>query len=350
MRALTEAEARVIGTLLAARPDRERDRLRNSGIARSTYYAVRRRAYLEGWLHDRYVPDPSRLGYEYASFVVARPFLDRYSEFVAQPVGPAICQSVLWTSPQIALLVWFHRLPNAGADELRRWESAHLLASSDRYTVSLLDPSVPVYFDYEGLWAHLIGQEGTSGYPHGLGGRSVDEKAGPVSPPSPRTTWAFRELVHRSVKAEERGEDGHLPGLFGLPYSQRRLLVQGWITHRVFLEPARLPSYDGRTADHIYFISGTPRAGARPELLFETLTRDCLVFPFLYVVSPERWLIGALGGALPGAGPAQVPGRARRSVVESLRAALEGIETVHDAAASFSMVVNHRYDSLVPGR
>ena len=42
VRALTESEARVIAVLLAARPDRERERLHQVQIPRSTYHAVRR--------------------------------------------------------------------------------------------------------------------------------------------------------------------------------------------------------------------------------------------------------------------------------------------------------------------
>ncbi|MFZ0699434.1 MAG: hypothetical protein WAN74_04515 [Thermoplasmata archaeon] len=351
MRPLTEAEARVIATLLAARPDRERERLRQAGIPRSTYYTVRRRAYAEGWLHDRYVPDPSRVGYPYATFLVARPFLDRYADFVnARPAG-AVTEVVLWASPQVSLAVLFHQVRAAGAQEVTRWEHERLLASATRVTVPLAAPSVPVYFDFEGLWDHLAGLEGTSAYPHGLGGSRPDGVGDALSGPplTSHTRWAFAHLLERPIVAAERGEDGHLLGAFGLPYSERRLFSNGWVTHRVFLEPSRLPPYMGRAADRIHFISGTPRAGARPERLFETLTAKCRVFPFLYVVGEERWLFGALGGSSPESGPSPAAPH-RRPVLGALREAMEDIEIVQDASENFSMAIDHRYDLLVPNQ
>lgn len=349
MRALTDAEARVIATLLAARPDRERERLRQARIPRSTYYSVRRRAYAEGWLHDRYVPDPPRIGFAYATFLVARPYLDRYSDFLgARPSGP-VAEVLLWASPQISLAVFFHAAPRAGAQEVARWERDRLLASATHVTVPLAAPSVPVYFDFEGMWDHLAGLEGTSSYPHGLGGARPDD--GRLAPPegglTPHTRWALGHLLGRPIAAAQRGEDGHMLGAFGLPYSERRLFSNGWVTHRVFLEPSRLPPYMGRAADRVHFISGTPRTGARPERLFEALTSKCRVFPFLYVVGEARWLVGALGGSSSASGPGSGT-QGPRSVLATLREAMENIEIVHDASESFSMAIDHRYDLLFP--
>ncbi|MGD0718672.1 MAG: hypothetical protein ABSA15_03730 [Thermoplasmata archaeon] len=280
--------------------------------------------------------------------MVARPFLDRYADFVSARPTPGLTEVVLWASPQVSLAVFFHADPDAGAKEVGRWERERVLASAMRLTVPLAAPSVPVYFDFEGLWDHLVGLEGTSSYPHGLGGARPDAvgDAAPDPPLTPHTRWALGHLLGRPVAATERGDDGHLLGAFGLPFSERRLLANGWVTHRVFLEPSRLPAYMGRTADRVHFISGIPRVGARPELLFATLTGECRVFPFLFIVAKDRWLFGALGGSSPENGPGGET-RSRRSVLGALREALEGIELVHDASENFSMVVNHRYDRLV---
>ena len=91
-------------------------------------------------------------------------------------------------------------------------------------------------------------------------------------------------------------------------------------------------------------MSGTPKPGARPEELFSTLTRDCRVFPFLFVTGEKKWLLGALGGA----GPAPPPDPSRRAVLPTLREALEGIEILQEAAAGFSTPVDHRYERLLP--
>lgn len=344
MRALTDSEARVIAVLLAARPDRERERLRQVEIPRSTYHAVRRRAYAEGWLRDRYIPHPVPLGRPFVTFLVARPYADRLSEFT-RTVYEDDGNVVLWNGTQLAVAVFFHRKTTDGARLTTRIEKDRSSATPLAITVNADGPTIPVYFDFEGLWCHLAGLGGTLAYPHGLGGgASVPGEDG--TSPAPLTShqrWAIGELLRRPFTAVEQGRGGHLVGPFGLPFSQRRMLAKGWITHRTFFEPARVPPFRGRSADQIVLIAGTPKAGARPEELFSTLTRDCRVFPFLFVVGGERWLVGALGAG----GPTMGPGLERRAVLPSLRDALEGIEILQEPASGFSSPVDHRYERLV---
>ncbi len=346
MRALTDSEARVIAVLLAARPDRERERLRQIGIPRSTYHAVRRRAYGEGWLRDRYIPHPIPLRRPYVTFLVARPYADRMAEF-AESLSADPGDVVLWNGTQLSVSVFFHPKPDDGAKLATRLQRERLSAPPLTLTVDADGPTIPVYFDFEGLWCHLAGLEGTLAYPHGLGGHlesgtsDGDEELAPLTS---HQQWAIGELLNRPFTATEQGRGGHLVGPFGLPFSQRRLLAKGWITHRTLLEPARLPAYQGRSADQVFLISGTPRSGARPEVLFATLTRDCRVFPFLFVVGGERWLLGALGGGP----PTGTPDTERRAVLPTLRDAMEGIEILQEAASGFTSPVDHRYERLFP--
>ncbi len=299
MRTLTDSEARVISVLLAAQPDRERERLRVVNVPRSTYHAVRRRAYQEGWLRDRYVPHPVPLGRPVVSFVLLRPYADRFAEAV-QLVSTDPRTVVLWTGAQVALAVLFH----AKETELARLTDGlvrhRLMPQPTSVTVRVDGPAVPVYFDFEGLWCNVAGLPGTIAYPHGLGG-GMD--GAPASDPSiPLTShqwWAVGELLRRPFVAAEQGRGAHLIGPLGLPFSQRRLLQRGWVVHRSILDPSRLPPFQGRAADQVVLISGTPRAGARPEELFATLSRESRVFPFLFAVGPERWLLGAMGGSAP---------------------------------------------------
>ena len=345
MRALTDSEARVIAVLLAARPDRERDRLRQVGIPRSTYHAVRRRAYEEGWLRDRYIPHPVPLGRPFITFLVARPYADRLAEFT-QTVTEDEGNVVLWTGSQLAVAVFFHRKPVEGQRLSDRLEKNRSTAPPLSITVAVDGPAVPVFFDFEGLWCHLAGLDGTLAYPHGLGGAngSMDAaESGDTPLLSPHQQWALGELLRRPFAAAEQGRGGHLVGPFGLPFSQHRLLAKGWITHRTLLEPSRLPPYQGRSADQVVLISGTPKKGAHPEELFTILTQECRVFPFLFVVGPDRWLLGALGGS----GPAAAPDPSRRAVLPTLREALEGIEILQELAAGFSSPVDHRYERLL---
>ncbi len=342
MRALTDAEARVIAVLLAAHPDRERDRLHQVGVPRSTYHSVRRRAYEEGWLRDRYVPHPVPIGRPFVTTMVARPYADRLEEFVTT-VSADPGNVLVWTGTQVAVAVFFHAAPGDGKRILERVAARRLSAAPTSVTVPADGPTMPVYFDFEGLWSHLAGFEGTLAYPHGLGGALED-----VPPTGPTITshqrWAVSELLKRPFAATEQGRGGHLVGPFGLPFSQRRLLARGWVTHRTLLDPARLPPFQGRSADQIVLISGTPRAQARPELLFAALTRESRVYPFLFAVGSDRWLLGALGGR--SAEPVATP-PARKPVLPTIREHLEGIEIVQETASGFSAPVDHRYDRLL---
>jgi hypothetical protein len=345
VRGLTDAEARVIAVLLASRPDRERERLHFIDIPRSTYHAIRRRAYDEGWLRDRYVPHPVAFGRPIVTFLLVRPYADRFDELVRE-VSDDPGAVVVWRGAQVVLTVHFHKKAADVDRLLARIESGRLAPSPWRLTVPTDGPSVPVYFDFEGLWCHVAGFDGTLAYPHGLGGGMEASDDGPApSGLSPHQWWAASELVRRPFAAPEQGRGAHLVGPLGLPFSQRRLLQRGWVVHRTILDPGRLPAYQGRAADLVVLITGTPKERARPEELFATLSRDSRVFPFLFVTGSDRWLFGAMGGSAPSL-PAQ--DGARRPVLPTLQAYLQGIEIVQEPAAGFTPAVDHRYDRILP--
>ena len=350
MRTLTEAEGRVIAVLLGSTPSNERDRLHRSGVPRSTYHAARRRAYEEGWLKDRYVPDPARFGRPWVSIVVARPFADRIEELSVQWSRDPACV-VAWLGGQSALGVFFHPTEKAALAAVGAPTTGKLASGALTMTTNVSGPEMPVYFDYEGLWGHLAGIAGTLSYPNGLGGalEANDDGAPAISG---HQRWGATQLVHRPFSAEAHGRGGHLVGPFGLPFSQQRLLKLGWVGYRVLLEPSLLPPFRGRSADQVVFLSGTLRADRRPEQLFAELTRDCRVYPFLYATHGGRILLAALGRAPPSTGSPVVSGaeetEPRRPVMATLQASLEGIEVVQEPAAAFRNVVDHRYDRLLP--
>jgi hypothetical protein len=345
VRGLTDAEARVIAVLLSARPDRERERLRIIDVPRSTYHAIRRRAYDEGWLRDRYVPHPVAFGRPWASFVVCRPFADRFDDLVAC-VSDYPGAVVVWRGSQVVLGVVLHRKPGELDRLLSRIDSDKLAPRPWAVAARTDGPTVPVYFDFEGLWCHVAGFDGTLAYPHGLGGgMATDADDGPSMTLSEHQWWAASELVRRPFAVGEQGRGAHLVGPLGLPFSQRRLLQRGWVVHRTILDPGRLPPYQGRAADQVVLVTGTPKPGARPELLFATLSRESRVYPFLFATGADRWLFGALGGTAPRADDQE---GARRPVLPTMREYLEGIEIVQEPAAGFVSAVDHRYDRLLP--
>ena len=335
----------MISVLLAARPDRERERLRAVDVPRSTYHAVRRRAYDEGWLRDRYIPHPVPLGVPVASFVLLRPFADRFDETV-RTLSADPASVVLWTGAQVALAVLLQPKEADARRSIDPIVKRHLAPEPTVVTVRTDGPTVPVYFDFEGLWCNLAGQSGTLAYPHGLGGASgrPGEEA-PTASLSSHQWWAIGELLRRPFTASEQGRGAHLVGPLGLPFSQRRLLERGWVVHRSILDPSRLPPYQGKAADQVVLISGAPTSRARPPELFASLSRDSRVFPFLFVVGRDRWLLGAMAGS----GPVPESIRTtRRPVLPTLREHLEGIEIVQEPAAAFRTPIDHRYDRLLP--
>ena len=347
MRSLTEAEGRVIAVLLGSGPARERERLRRAQIARSTYHAARRRAYEEGWIRDRYVPDPVRLGRPWVSFVLIRPFADHAGELSdAWARDPS--NVLTWLSPQLGLGVFFHRERTDGDRLTKQLEKEQWAGHYTKLTAHATEAEIPVYFDYEGLWVHLTEVEGTAEYPIGLGGHfpGLD---GPEKPLSDHYRWAVTELIRRPFRAPDDGTGGHLVGPLGLPFSQQRVLRDGSVTHRTIIDPSKVPPYRGRTADQLVFVTGALRAGARPEALFATLTRDCRVFPFLYATDQKRLLIGALGGS-PGAEPVRpgaAPSSERRGAMAAIQEYLEGVDVARETCSEFRTIVDHRYDRLV---
>ncbi|MHB1435698.1 MAG: hypothetical protein ACYCW9_06290 [Thermoplasmata archaeon] len=341
-RSLTEQEVRVVGRLLEDSPEGERTRLRRWELPRSTYHHIRKRAYAEGWVYDRFIPDPRLVGLPWVSFLLVRPFADwrgllvdalnRDPRCVHLVVGPNLVFSIHWEA--------------RGEAARRRWamiQKAGWVAGGTQLTVEATPGSVPVYFDYEGLWSHLADRPGTSDYPRGLAGRAP---APGVAAPGPMTShqkWAVRYLLDRAAAASARPDSGRPVGPFGLPGSVRRLLEQGWVSRRSILAPSSMPPYRGRTASRTHFVVGTPRPGARPEELFQRLVGECRVYPFLFAVGPDRWLIGAVGGPRDGT-PPPTP---RRPVLPTIGSACQGIEIFETDGPGFVPQIDHRYDRLL---
>ncbi|MCI4349131.1 MAG: hypothetical protein L3J93_02790 [Thermoplasmata archaeon] len=347
MRALTDAEAKTIAVLLGSAASPERVRLQRCGLPRSTYHAARRRAYTEGWLRDRYVPEPERFGLRWATFLVARPFADRVEE-LSRRWSAHEGTTLLLVSPRAVIGVFLARTESAAREMARGSGWGELASSSTSLVADLQGPSVPVYFDFEGLWSHLAGIEGTVTYPMGLGGSAPAENDVPL--PSEHQKWAAGELAYRPFADSSPAALGRLVGPLGLPFSQQRLVALGWVNHRVFLDPSRLSAYRGNAADLYVFISGSLLPGIRPEVVFQTLVRECEVFPFLYVVGDGRLLIGAMGASRPPRPGARAGPARTQPVMPTLQKSITGIELLQEPASGFAVAVDHRYDRVAPRR
>lgn len=346
MRELTEAEVRVLRALLAAGQENERERLRQTELPRSTYHAVRKRAYSEGWLRDRYLPDPLLYGFTHATVALARPYADKAVELArAWSAEPGAV--VVWQAAASTFGVVLHRSSGEAAQAGERMRRNDLASDLLLLTPSLKEPSVPVFFDYEGLFANLAGISGTTSYPRGLGGpASVGARRG-ASLSSEGLRRTTQELLLRPFTAPEDGRPGHLLGPVGLPRSQRRLVDQGWVERRVFPDPARIPAFQGRIADLTVFVRGEFLPGRSGAALLPILTEQCRVFPFLLVEHQGRLLMGAQGQSAAGASETVSTIPSRRPVLPTLQEHLQSIEVVQTRAAEMTVWLDHRYDRLL---
>jgi hypothetical protein len=348
VRELTDAEAKVLAVLLGNTASSERDRLRQLNLPRSTYHAVRRRAYAEGWLRDRYVPDPVAFGYPESSLLLQRPFADSSTKWSSLASADPDCV-LLWEGSQFALALLFHRTAASAKASRSRLARPDAASSSVLLAPALGSGELPVFFDFEGVWSNVARSVGTLAYPRGLprmvSGPPEDDRAW-----NPRSRWAAQELLRRPFGEGAHGRPAHLVGPFGVPGAQRRLIENGAVAHRVFADPARVPPFQGRQAAEVVLVTGLFRDGASSGHLFLTLTRECSVFPFLYAMGGRRVLLGALGQSAGPTNSAPPESRSERSVLAALQAELSEIEIFREESSRLRLTVDHRYDRLAePG-
>jgi hypothetical protein len=283
-------------------------------------------------------------GLRTARFWLLRPYADRQEELLRRLESRA-GMVVLWQTPQSVFAVEVGTDPQPGKGGARQAPIEELTQERTVLVVPLASRGLPVYFDYEGLVAHLASHPGAKAYPRGL-----DHPPTGASTKGPVRSPAIWETAHRllllPLSAPAEGRPGHRVGPQSLPRSQRRLLELGWVRRRVLPDPARIPPFRGREADEMVFIHGRWREGERADPLLRTLTGECHVFPFLFAFNEEALLLAALGQSAPG--DAGVLGEAsRRPVLPTLRQCLENIVVTRERVRSVVPRVDHRYDRLL---
>lgn len=343
MRALTDAEARLIRALLAAPGESERELLDETRLPRSTYHAVRKRVYDEGWLRTRFVPHPGCFDLPRATFALARPFADSAVDLMERWGRPE-SNVVLWGGASLVFAVYLHH----SKDDARRL-TASLVDESMRgrtffLTTATGSAEVPVYFDFEGVWSHLAGIAGSSDYPRPLSPQYPAGAHMPPDSPSPGLLRAARNLVLRPILADYEGRAGHFLGLLGLTRPEHRLLEDGWVFRRMLPDFRALPPYQDRRADQMVFVRGELLPGTEPARLIRALTEQCRVYPFLVASDGQSLLVGTVGQS--GPAPASSNG-GRPSVLGTLQEHLRRIEVDSDWVASLAPVVDHRYDRVL---
>lgn len=341
-RNLTRNEVRVVQTILGSPPlAPEEDRIRHSGLPRSTYQAIRQRLYGRGILEDRFVPSAPACGVQKVSFLLVRPFADKTAQ-VTELLCALPGAAVVWEGMHSVFGVVFRREGEnreAVAGTLR--SVAELGTTVIHVPCDPLSTHIPVYFDYEGGWNHFIGVEGTARYPRGF----------PVRPP-PRLSWTrssrgvastAEALVKRPFAEGDSCRLPHLVTPSSLPRSQRRLLAEGFVEWRAFLSPGKVPRYNGSEIGDLIFLAGRLREPSAHGVLLRQLA-GADVNPFLLASDGSRVLLGMLGIGLRGG---TVPRRRTGvSVLGLLNDHLDEIEMARDPFLQVSEVRSHRYERL----
>jgi hypothetical protein len=280
-RSLTPAEATVLRSLVAAADGEEAERLQRTGVPRRTYQEIRRRAFAEGWLSRRFVPNGGELGLPYLTFTVAKPFAERSREVAAAWVADPYL-TTLWRSKEVLFGVFLGPKPRAAESGL---ELQFIL------NLDVRAPSVPVYFDFEGFWSQWTGLLPTLSYPRAVPGVGVRS----IASTDPASTARWRSAVRELNQSWSVASPGGRPprGEAPLPRRLRKLAQSGRVQSRVFPDLQRIPPPVGRPIKALCLCHLRLQRGKRPEQLFRGLILRG-VYPFLYGTDGGYVLMGTV--------------------------------------------------------
>ena len=345
--ALTKAEAAVLLSLLGADwRETERHRIRTSGIPRSTYQEAKRRLYQEGYLLNRFIPDPHAFGFDGFRFLVARPFVGEIPTLARQFESDPRTVTLWVGATSLFVVQLFGPAPTSEP------EGPQGLAGTPTGTVLAVNAGVareqiPIFFDPEGMWARVVGDAGPLRYPRGVPCPGLPDGA-PHSPPGPRAGWALRELLARPFATGIEGrEPAHLGAPF-LPRSERHLLAQGWAAWRVLPALSKTLAHGGREIRQLIVITGRLQPGLRLPQVTGALARRTGSSPILAATDGTQVILVALGGVGARDGRTQ-----STSVLGTLTATLTDLQIVREDLWALSTPLDLRFDripSTTPGR
>ena len=340
MRFLTAAEARVIQSLLA-KGNGEEERYHQSGVPRTTFQTIRRRAFVNGWLKQRYIPSPAFLGLTSVGFTLAQPFADRRGEAIrALRSLPGLV--LMWVSPDAYFCVNFLRETAKPSGSPPRSPIAVPLEPFRRTwaVVAAVDRGhIPIYFDYEGAWARYAARRPPLSYPLPLEFSPALKES--RLRPSHGVHQAAIELVARPFERGPTRKGALFFSTNRLPRAQRMLYKYGCITHRIFPDLVALPPMRENRIERIIFVTGLFLDGSKPDELLVDLLGPGNVSPLLFAHDGRRVLL---------AGLATTPVSTVRTagfVTDLLKHYLRDIETVREDVQLIQPIVDHRYGQLL---
>jgi len=318
----------------------ERSRIRSSRIPRSTYQEAKRRLYQEGYLKNRFVPDPHALGMQGFRIRVARPFVDEVATVASALAGDPRTVT-LWVGPTALFVV---QLVAAGKEAPADGAPALGSISGTVADVTATRPAeeIPIFFDAEGAWSRVAGAAGPRSYPRGVPcprARDDDDHA----KLTPRTAVALRELLARPFDESIEARNVALVAAPFLPRSQRQVLAQGWAAWRVLPSFSKTLAHEGKELRQLILVAGNLKPGLHLNDLTGFLARRTGASPFLAATDGTRVVLGSFGGVGARGGP--TPGV---SVLGSLRAALNDLQIVREDLASLETRLDLRFDRIAP--
>lgn len=337
MRTITESEAKVVASLLADQALTEREKADRLGLPLRTYQGISRRMHLNELVGERYVPDLGLFEAPYVSIFLAKPFAEEEKEF--REVWSHDRSIVhLWSSPGALLGVLAHASPEEGSlwsDRCKGLREKGRLAS---ITTDTRVSGIPVYFDFEGVWAHLFCQSRSQDYPRPLCSQS-GRPPGDLS--KLRSTLA--DLTRRPLIDPGSSTDSIRRSF--LPRPQRQLMERGLARHRLFLDPTQIPPLKGYSIVSLVFVSGQLLPGESSVELFLALRDLCQVSPFLFATDKEKVLMGTLAIREDSEIEA-VAADVKSPVIRVLSHFMNEVEVVRMPLDRLRVLIDHRYDRI----
>jgi len=335
VRELTSAEYRTALAVLGNPRASDRERIRLSGLPSSTYNVARRRVFEEGWLVDLAIPNPGPCGFAGVEFLLVRPTLSQ-RQSMGRTWGRDPDCVLLWSGVHAVFGVFFRRSPDRPPDAS---ESPRESPDLFRLRVGPTAGSIPVYFDYSGLWARFGRQPQPPDYPAGLDRpwKVVDGRA---------LSDAKRLLLSEEAAASD---GGRWTNPVDLSRSSRWALANDAVQVRTILRHARVPPFEGRRIAEVIFVRGRLRASETGGRLLNALTKDCRAYPFLFTEADGQVLFAGLGQTS-ASGSGRVPiASADRSIMSAINESLDPADVLVEPVEAIEEPVSHRYSHALPG-
>jgi hypothetical protein len=332
---VNKSEAAVLQSILASAPTSEQDRKRQASVGFRNFERIRKVAYEKGWVYDRFIPLPPGLRGDSVTFSILRPYATDVTptgERLAALAGTVL----LWHWPDLLFTVSFG--DSAAVQATGTQKPSTIDRDTFSLTVTRSRGAVPVYFDYEGVWAELAGLHGAIAYPHPLGflqpGQSLRDSSGLV--PSALSSLINRPLLPRATNRPIRVSP------FFFPRNEQRLLATGAVERRTLMNLQKVPQVPGRPFERVAFLQGKLASPVGPTGLLEFLA-ELHIRPFLIVTDGELVLLGML--SVRGIDPN--PPRAGIAVLASLNSLLAEIRITREPIDELQVILDHRYDRLI---